>query len=223
MGRSLAMTAGVVQRASMRFAVRAGGAGARRGFDAAVIAVLSSAAVLAGCAAKLPLLPPPQPPPPPTEIIGVVQAAPNLNPSVSRRASPLLIRIYELKTATAFNHADFVALYQRDQAELGAEMVSRDEIVLNPGETRPWLRTAAPETRFIGVFAAYRDLDRAKWRGVVAVQPNQSQRLEIRAGESALQVSVTGLGATLPAQPLVAPVIPMPPIPLPTLPKAGAK
>ena len=182
---------------------------------------------LIGCASK------PPPPPPPTEIIGVVQATPNVNPSVSKRPSPLLIRIYELKTATAFNSADFVSLYQRDQAELGAEMVTRDEIILNPGDTRPWNRTAAPETRFIGVFAAYRDLDRAKWRGVVALQPHQQQRLEIRAGEAALQVTVTLLGPTLlgptllgptlAAPPLLAPVIQVPLIPLPPLPKAGPK
>ena len=195
--------------------------GAGRAALTALATVIASA-VLVGCAAK------PPPPPKPTEIIGVVQAMPNVNPSVSKRPSPLLIRIYELKTATAFNSADFVSLYQRDQAELGAEMVTRDEIILNPGDTRPWNRTAAPETRFIGVFAAYRDLDRAKWRGVVALQPNQQQRLEIRAGEAAVQVTVTLLGPTLlgptlPAQPLLAPVIQVPLIPLPPLPKAGAK
>ena len=181
------------------------------------LVTIAACVLLVGCAAK-----PPQAPNP-TEIMAVVRAAPNLNPSVSQRASPLLIRIYELKTATAFNSADFVSLYQRDQAELGAEMVTRDEIILNPGDTRPWNRTAAPQTRFIGVFAAYRDLDRAKWRGVVALQPNQPQRLDIHAGESALQLTLTVLGATPAPPPQVAPAVPVPQLPRPTLPKAGAK
>lgn len=127
---------------------------------------------------------------PPTEISGLVQAAPNMNPSVSKRPSPLLVRVYELKSAAAFNSADFVALYQRDQAELGADLVAREEMILNPGDSRPFAKVAAPETRFVGVFGAYRDLDRAKWRSVVAVQPNQKQRIMINADELAISVTV---------------------------------
>ena len=126
----------------------------------------------------------------PTEITGVVQAAANVNPSVSNRPSPLLLRVYELKSASAFNNADFVSLYQRDQAELGAEMVSRDEIVLNPGDSRPLIKTAAPETRYIGVLAAFRDLDRAKWRSVVEVRPGEKQRIVISAEELSVTASV---------------------------------
>lgn len=139
---------------------------------------------LGGCAA-------PPPPPPVTELIGMVQASANLNPSVSRRPSPLLIRVYELKSASAFSAADFVSLYQRDQAELGAEMVSREEFTLNPGDSRPLAKVAAAETRFLGVFAAYRDLDRASWRSVVAIVPGQKQRIVISAEELSISATVS--------------------------------
>jgi len=140
-----------------------------------------AAMFLAGCAS----------PPKPTEISGVVQASANVNPSVSNRSSPLLIRVYELKSASAFNAADFVSLYQRDQSELGAEMVNREEFTLNPGESRPLAKTAAAETRFVGVFAAYRDLDRAKWRSVVAIVPGQKQRIVISAEELSITATVS--------------------------------
>lgn len=140
------------------------------------VAVLA-VALVAGCASG---------PPKPTVVGGTVQAAANVNPSVSKRPSPLLVRIYELKSGTAFGSADFVSLYQGDQAVLGSEMVSRDEFVLNPGDSRKFQKLAAPETHFIGVFAAYRDLDRAKWRSLVAVQPNQTQAILIRADELAI-------------------------------------
>lgn len=122
-------------------------------------------------------------PPPPTELSGTLTASADVNPSVSHRPSPLLVRIYELKAATAFNKADFISLYQRDQAELGAEMVAREEVILNPGDSRPIDKVAAPETRFVGVFAAYRDLDHAQWRSVLAIQPGQKQRITISARE----------------------------------------
>jgi type VI secretion system protein VasD len=138
-------------------------------------AVAAAALLLGACAGD--------PKPKPTEIQGSIEASAKLNPSVSQRASPVMLRIYELKTAAAFNSADFVSMYQRDQAELAADLVAREEMVLSPGETRPYAKTLAPETRFIGVMAAYRDLERAKWRSIVAIQPGQKQRLVIRADE----------------------------------------
>ena len=98
--------------------------------------------------------------------------------------------LYELKSPTAFNNADFVSLYQRDQVELGAELVSRDEFVLAPGESRLLNKVVAPETRFIGVLGAYRDLDHAKWRSVVALQLGQKQRIVISAEELSITATV---------------------------------
>jgi len=92
------------------------------------------AALLGGCASA----------PKPTLLSGRLQAADGVNPSVSKRPSPLLVRMYELKSATAFNNADFVALFQRDQAELGADLLGREEIMLNPGESRRSRRRLRP-------------------------------------------------------------------------------
>jgi type VI secretion system protein VasD len=150
-------------------------------FRTVAFALIAALGVLAGCASA----------PKPTEITGTLQASANVNPSVSKRPSPLLVRVYELKTATAFNNADFVSLYQRDQAELGAEMIGRDEVILNPGESRPLNKVAAPETRFIGVLAGYRDLDHAKWRSIVPIQPGQKQRIVINAEELSISATVS--------------------------------
>jgi type VI secretion system protein VasD len=152
----------------------------RRHHRVRLCGLAGAALLLAACASA----------PKPTEIEGSLTAVANVNPSVSQRPSPLLVRLYELKTASAFNNADFVSLYQRDQAELGADLVAREEIVLNPGESRPIRRVAGPETRFIGVLAGYRDLDRAKWRTVVPVQQARKQTLTITAGELAISATV---------------------------------
>ncbi len=140
------------------------------------------AILVAGCGAPKP--------PPPTEVTGELRAAANVNPSVGKRPSPLLVRIYELKSVAAFNNADFISLYQRDQVELGADVVGRQEIILNPGDSQPINKLTAPETRFVGVFAAYRDLDHARWRGVLAIQPGQKQRILISAEELSISAVV---------------------------------
>jgi type VI secretion system protein VasD len=121
---------------------------------------------------------------------GRVEAASGVNPSVNQRPSPLLVRLYELKAPTAFNQADFMALYSADQASLGGDLLARDELTLQPGESRPYTRTLNPETRHIGVFAAYRDLERARWRAIAPVQPAKRQTLLVRADTLAVSVLV---------------------------------
>ena len=79
-------------------------------------------------------------PPKPAKVNGTIQAAASLNPSVSARPSPLRMRVYELKSAAAFNQADFMSLYQSDQATLGADLTGREEFILQPGEARPWVK-----------------------------------------------------------------------------------
>lgn len=128
--------------------------------------------------------------PKPTQISGVIETSAKVNPSVTKRPSPLLVRVYELKSATGFNSADFMSLYQRDQAELAADMLGREEFMLAPGESKSFAKTLAPETRFLGVIAAFRDLERASWRSVVAIQPGKKQQIVIRADELSVAATV---------------------------------
>lgn len=139
---------------------------------------------LAGCAS------PPPPPPKPTLVKATLQASASVNPDARKRASPLVVRIYELKSSAAFDAADFVSLYDRDQATLAAEMVGREEFTLRPGESQPWEKTIGPEVRFIGVMAAYRDIERARWKTLIAVKPNMKNVITIKADDITISGSV---------------------------------
>jgi type VI secretion system protein VasD len=149
---------------------------------ACTLALLSvSLALAVGCASKAPK---------PARASGSIQANTQLNPSVSGRASPVLLRVYELKSATVFNSADFMALFQGDQATLAADVVSREEMMLQPGEVRPYNKMLAPETRYIAVMAAYRNLERATWRHATPVLVGREQDVVIRADELAVSITV---------------------------------
>ena len=145
------------------------------------VAALSCALMACGSTPK---------PKPPTQVNAVIEASARINPSVTQRPSPLLVRVYELKSVTGFNSADFMSLYQRDQAELAADMLGREEFMLAPGETKAFTKTLAPETRFLGVMAVYRDLERSTWRSVVAVQPGKKHDVVIRAEELSVAATV---------------------------------
>ena len=145
-------------------------------------AALGVAAALVACAGG---------PPKPAQVSGSIQASAQINPSTSKRPSPLLVRVYELKSVAAFNAADFMSLYQRDQAELAADLLGKEEFVLAPGESKAFAKTLSPDTRFLGVVAAFRDLEHSKWRSVVAIQPGQKQQVVIRAGELSVEAAIT--------------------------------
>ncbi|MEO8345034.1 MAG: type VI secretion system lipoprotein TssJ [Betaproteobacteria bacterium] len=121
---------------------------------------------LVGCAS-----PPPPKPVEPTNLVIIVLARADVNPDIRGRASPVSLRMFELKSGAAFQTADFFALYDRDQATLGPDMLGREELILKPGETQTITRKANPETRYFGVIAAFRDLERSVWRTSVPVAP----------------------------------------------------
>ena len=125
---------------------------------------------LAGCKS-----PPPKPPAPPTVVQATLAADAGVNPDSRGRPSPIVVRVFELKTLAAFDGADFFSLWDREKETLGEDLVAREEFQLRPGEQKKFERTVAPETRHIGVIAAYRDLERARWRGAYAVVPHTTQ------------------------------------------------
>ena len=128
------------------------------------------------------------PPPKPTVVAATLQATASANPDARKRASPLVVRVYELKSSAAFEAADFLSLYERDQATLAAEMGAREEFTLRPGDSKPWEKTVGAEVRFIGVIGAFRDIEHARWKAIVPVKANARNVVTIRADD----ITITG-------------------------------
>jgi type VI secretion system protein VasD len=102
-----------------------------------------------------------------------------LNPNAQRRPSPVVVRVFDLKTPAGFEAANFDGLFERDRETLAAELVARDEFVLNPGDAKKIDRKLAPETKVLGVAVAFRELERASWRATVSVKPNAKNRIVV--------------------------------------------
>src|SRR6185437_3383217 len=105
-------------------------------------ALLAAAAMaLAGCAGA--------PQPKPTAASAVLTAASDVNPDETGRASPIVVRVYELKQTDAFKSASYFALMDHEQDTLGVGLVHREEFELSPGETRTLALNLPPEARYI--------------------------------------------------------------------------
>jgi type VI secretion system protein VasD len=78
----------------------------------------------------------------------------DVNPDNSGRASPVVVRLFQLRNDGEFATADFFSLYDKEKETLGASFISREEYVLAPGETRTLELAVNPDARFIAALAA---------------------------------------------------------------------
>ena len=103
-------------------------------------------------------------------------AASDLNPDLSGRPSPLVVRIYELKTPAIFQNADFFSLYEFDRETLGLDLVNQEEILLTPGQQTDVKAALSRDTNYLAVMAAYRDIEGSNWRYVMPVELQERNR-----------------------------------------------
>lgn len=143
---------------------------------------LAAGSVLAtGCA---------KPPPPPvtTPVQLQLVGAADMNPDTRGRASPLALRVYALKTSSGFDTADFFALFEKDMATLGGDLIKKEEVLLKPGETSALSFVLQADATALGVLAAYRDLSRAQWRQTIPLSVGQPHNLSVLFGARAITI-----------------------------------
>ena len=102
-----------------------------------------------------------------------------LNPDINGRPSPIVLRLIELKHPVSFENADFFSLYQRPKEALSPDLVTLEELELRPGESRELKLSVQDGSRYVGVLAAYRDLPESSWRYVIALQPQELNKVEL--------------------------------------------
>lgn len=147
------------------------------------ICVVCMAAAIVGCGSDKP-----KPPPPPTMFNADFIAAPDLNPDGENRPSPLVVRVYELKSLTGFENADFFGLFDNDEALLGTDLQLKEEFEFAVGERLQLVRETQPETRYVGVIGAYRNIEQAGWRASVAIPPNRTTTFVVRLNRLAIAI-----------------------------------
>ncbi|NMX39472.1 type VI secretion system lipoprotein TssJ [Pseudomonas veronii] len=122
-----------------------------------------------------------------------------LNPGANGQASPVRVRIFELKNAATFGRSDYFALADRAQSTLGLDLLDQDEVMVQPGQQLSIQRDLDPSTRQIGLLVGYRELDRAQWRTVLNVPPRQYTEYQISLDVRAVRADVV-VSPSSPAQ-----------------------
>jgi type VI secretion system protein VasD len=131
--------------------------------------------LLSNCSFGQKEAPLPAPVAPKPIIISVeLNAGKNLNPDIEGRASPVVVRIYQLQDIATFNNSDFFALYENDQALIGKDIKYREELEIKPDQTLNKQFELQAGSRYLVVFAAFRDLDNAQWKAIAEFKPQEN-------------------------------------------------
>jgi type VI secretion system protein VasD len=118
-----------------------------------------------------------------------VAASHDVNPNLYGRPSPVVVVFYQLKNVDAFNGADFDTLYQNPQQALGGDFVSQKQVEVAPGKATVIDWKLDPTTKYLGVVAAYSQLNNTVWRQYVQFQSTWAEEsLVINVNRSKISI-----------------------------------
>lgn len=116
-----------------------------------------------------------------TKVRLVFDVSSDINPDQMGRPSPLMLRVYELKTATLFERADFIDLFERDKEVLGADFIAKHEMRrITPGDERIEDLVLSNDARYVAVFAEFTQYQDAEFGLLIPVNPHGSVKQRVR-------------------------------------------
>lgn len=143
--------------------------------------------LLTGCATEQPPVVS-SPALPPTQIQLRIVVDNDVNPDSFGEASPVMLRIYQLRETSSFNAADFFALFNNDKAALGGDLLHKNELIVKPGDTKQLDIQSVNDAQSLGLFAAFRQLDNAQWRSTLKLALNQTQTVTVKLSRNQLTI-----------------------------------
>ena len=146
--------------------------------------IVAISLVLSACAGA-------PPPPEPTAVDMQISASVDVNPDMQGRPSPIILHIMELNSTEQFNRLDYMGLTQSTGAALGSELVSKNQLVLQPGNSQALPMELDSQTTAIGLVAGYRDIDNATWRTSIPITQGTTKGISITLGKQQILTSVS--------------------------------
>lgn len=112
-----------------------------------------------------------------TDLKLVFDVGESLNPDAQQQASPVFLRLYELNDPKAFETADFIDLYDGDEAALGKSLIAKQQLErFVPGQGRTEKVVLKPGTRYVGLYAEFLQYQDAHYKVVLPVTENNVVR-----------------------------------------------
>lgn len=108
-----------------------------------------------------------------TDLKLTFHVANDLNPDQNQRPSPVVVRLYELNSIAAYETADFIDIYERDEELLGKALVGKQVFKpMVPGETRQEDIVLKPGTTHVALYAEFSRYRNSAYKLVFPVTQN---------------------------------------------------
>ncbi len=108
-----------------------------------------------------------------TDLKLTFEVASDINPDDSSRPSPVFVRFYQLKSATAFDKADFIDIYERDKEIFGGDIISKQVLKpLLPGVGRVETFVLEPGAKMIAIYAEFSQYPGSTYKVIFPVTEN---------------------------------------------------
>ncbi len=107
------------------------------------------------------------------------QSAHYLNPDMDGRPSPVVVTIYQLKSAYAFKQADSTSLMANSAKILAGDLIDKNTIEIRPNSTQSITQMLDPNTQFLGIVADYRNATTESWHKAVKLDSSSGDRGDI--------------------------------------------
>jgi len=118
-----------------------------------------------------------------------VVAKEDINPDDSERASPLVIRLYELKDNKKFEGMEFYDIYLNDKKILGKNLIEKHTLKhFVPDTKRKKQFVLNKKTKFVALFAEFSNYKDSEFRAVVEIDPHFDRKIDVVLTGTSLQV-----------------------------------
>ncbi len=102
----------------------------------------------------------------PPDLVVRLEASDRLNPADDGQSLPTVVRVYQLKSPSKMESADFAQLYRADREVLGDDLLSVEELTMTPGSQVERKLPRNPQARALAVVVMVRRPAGDAWRAV---------------------------------------------------------
>ena len=120
----------------------------------------------------------------------------DINPDEQGAGSPLFLRMYQLKSTSMIDKADFIDLYEQEKKFLGTDLVGEVQRLkqFKPGENRVELFVLDQETKYVALYAEFLDFKVSNFKLVIPVVTNNVFKNSVIIRISGNEIALNGAG-----------------------------
>ena len=125
-----------------------------------------------------------------TDITLTIEITPEVNPDDTGRPSPVVLNIHEMKTGGNFRPANYIALFQNPEKQLGKDLINSTRIgPLVPGTTQTEKLKLDPATIRVGILGELNNYQKAKTMTAFDVVPGKDRKIKLIIDGNGLELS----------------------------------